>query len=103
VAHASNAGQLLLTEAPWEARRQRNGKEVCSSGARRGGVEHGDCYNDDRDDDDGGSSTSSGRSRSRYRGKCFDCGIRGHRARDCPKKKKEQALLADVDEEPALL
>jgi len=57
----------------------------------------------DDDDDDGSSSTSSGRGRSRYRGKCFDCGVHGHKARDCPKKKKERALLADVEEEAALL
>jgi hypothetical protein len=29
--------------------------------------------------------------------------VRGHMARDCPGKKKERALLADVDEEPTLL
>jgi len=55
------------------------------------------------DDDDGSSSTSSGRGRSRYRGKCFDCGVHGHKARDCSKKKKERAMLADVEEEAALL
>ena len=57
----------------------------------------------DEDDDDGSSSTSLGRGKSRYRGKCFDCGKRGHMVRDCPKKKKECALLCDVDEEAALL
>jgi hypothetical protein len=86
---AEHAGQLLLTEEQWEARRrQRRGKEHA----------HGH-----DDDDDDGSSTSSGRGRSRYRGKCFDCGVRGHMARDCPKKKKERALLVDVDDEPTLL
>ena len=92
--HGGNAGQLLLTEEQWEARRRRDiGKEQVR-GCRDG---HGS----DRDDD-GSSSTSSGRGRSRYRGKCFDCGVRGHKARDCPKK-KERALLADVEEEAALL
>ena len=94
--HGGNAGQLLLTEEQWEARRRRHiGKDqVCSCR---------DGHGSDRDDDDGGSSsTSSGRGRSRYRGKCFDCGVRGHKARDCPKK-KERALLADVKEEAALM
>jgi hypothetical protein len=105
-AGAGHVGQLLLTEEQWEARRrQRSGKEQAyGGGARRGVGENGNGHGGDRDDDDdGGSSTSSGRGRSRYRGKCFDCGVRGHRARDCPKKKKERALLADVDEEAALL
>ena len=95
--NGGNAGQLLLTEEQWEARRRRHiGKDqVCS--CRDG---HG---SDRDDDDDGSSSTSSGRGRSHYRGKCFDCGVRGHKARDCPKKKKERALLADVKEEAALL
>ncbi len=39
----------------------------------------------------------------RYRGRCFDCGERGHMARNYPQKKKEKALLADVEEEYALL
>jgi len=94
--HGGNAGQLLLTEEQWEARRRQHiGKEQVR-GCRDG---HGS----DRDHDDGGSSTSSGRGRSRYRDKCFDCGVRGHKAMDCPKKKKERALLADVEEEAALL
>ncbi|CAN6215165.1 unnamed protein product [Urochloa humidicola] len=100
-ANPANSGQLLLTEAQWEARRrQRSGKEVHDGGARRSGDGH---EGDRDDDDDGGSSTSSGGGRSRYRGKCFDCGVRGHMARNCPKRKKGRALLADVDEEPTLL
>lgn len=95
--HGGNAGQLLLTEEQWEARHRRHTGKEQVRGCRDG---HGN----DRDDDDDGSSTSSGRGRSRYRGKCFDCGVRGHKARDCPKKKKkERALLVDVEEEAALL
>ncbi|CAO2174357.1 unnamed protein product [Urochloa humidicola] len=82
--------QLLLTKAQWEARsRQRGG------GGRRGGGH--------KDDDDGGSSTSSGRGGSRYRGRCFECGERGHQARNCPRKKKEAALLCDAYVEATLL
>ncbi|CAN6238160.1 unnamed protein product [Urochloa humidicola] len=104
--NGGQTGQLLLTEEQWEARRRQRGKErVHGGGARRGGGEKGDGHGGERDedDDDGGSSTSSGRGRSRYRGRCFDCGVRGHMAKDCPRKKKERALLADVDEEPTLL
>jgi hypothetical protein len=36
-------------------------------------------------------------------GRCFNCGIRSHFARNCRKAKKEEALLANVDEEVTLL
>jgi hypothetical protein len=45
-----------------------------------------------------GASRRSGR----YQGWCFDCGERGHMARNCPRK-KEKAMLTDVEEEYALL
>ncbi|CAN6207794.1 unnamed protein product [Urochloa humidicola] len=84
--------------------RQSGGKEQAHvDGARRNGGDHVGGHGGDRDYDDDSSSTSSGRGRSRYRGRCFECGVRGHIAKDCPKKRREKALLADVDEEPTLL
>lgn len=95
--------QLLLTEEQWEARRRQRGKEHARGGNGRrrngGGNDH-----DNTDDDT--SSTLSGMSRrgkSRYRGRCFECGERGHMARDCRAKKKEKALLVSVEDEPTLL
>jgi hypothetical protein len=37
-----------------------------------------------------------------YRGRCFECDERGHKAKDCPAKKKETTLLADIDGEPLM-
>jgi hypothetical protein len=34
--------------------------------------------------------------------KCFNCGNRGHFARDFPKPKKEEALFVDAEEEATL-
>jgi len=90
--------QLLLTEEQWKARRrQRGGKER----ARGGGSGHGG----DRDEDDRNSTCSgaSGRSGRRNRGRCFNCGERGHIAKQCPKARDCKALLADAVEEPALV
>lgn len=91
------AGRLLLTEEQWEARRSRRG-----GNARRGG----DKGSGSHVDDDGDSSTysgTSGRSERRNRGKCFNCGVRGHLARDCREPRKEKALLAEVNDESTLL
>ena len=75
---------LLLTAAQWEAQRR-----ACGGGGY--------------DEDDVGSSADGyGR-----RGKCHNCGIRGHFARDClkPKKnkaQKEEALICDAGDMPGL-
>ncbi|KAL6905380.1 hypothetical protein ACP4OV_002981 [Aristida adscensionis] len=62
-------------------------------------TQSGDWYNfcvAGRRSDDDVRSTSSGASR-RQRGRCFNCGERGHIAKFCPENKKEKALVADVD------
>jgi hypothetical protein len=100
---AEGVEQLLLTEEQWEARRRQRGKEHARSGNGRRGNGGG---NDHDNTDDDTSSTLSGMSRrgkSRYRGRCFECGERGHMARDCRAKKKEKALLVNVEDEPTLL
>ncbi|CAM0873262.1 unnamed protein product [Alopecurus aequalis] len=74
--------QLLLTAAQWEERRR----------ARGGG------YDDD-------ARSSAGADGNGRRGKCHNCGIRGHFAHDCRKPKKaeeEKALLATADDQPGL-
>jgi hypothetical protein len=97
---STDPARLLLTEEQWEERRCK-GKEC----VRHGGEKSGGRNSGRGEDDDDASSTSSGVSRrsNRYRGRCFNCGERGHMMRNCPQKKKERALLCDVDEESALL
>jgi len=92
-------------------------EEEAASSAWRDGVVHrqrgsvgrrGDRYrgNGDHRDDDASSMASGASLRgwSRNRGRCFECGERGHIARFCREKKKEEtALLADAGESAALL
>jgi hypothetical protein len=78
-------GKLYLTMDQWDAhRRELRKKERARSGGgrdkkrgRSGGRE------DDSDDDDDGASS--------------------HFSRECPKPRKEEALLGSADEEPTLL
>lgn len=83
---------LLLTKEQWKARWRQHDK---------GWARNGNGGDWDNSDDDRSMSSGSSRRRSRYRGRCFTCGERGHMAKNF--HEKEQALLADVDCEPTLL
>ncbi|CAN6272717.1 unnamed protein product [Urochloa humidicola] len=103
-------GKLLLTMEQWDARRRerRERERVRGDGRRekKGGRSGGRVDSSDDNDDDGGSSVRSGTSRRRRssgKGRCFNCGVRDHFSRECPKPRKEEALYGNADEEPTLL
>jgi hypothetical protein len=113
VALANIDGKLLLTMEQWDARRQercKKDREVerahgaggCKKKEGRGGGRE----DDSSDDDNGGSSIrsgASGRCRSSGKGRCFNCGVRDHFSRECPKPRKEAAMFDSADEEPTLV
>jgi hypothetical protein len=53
------------------------------------------------DHDNGGSSVDS--SAKGWRGRCYNCSVRGHFSSDCWQPRKEKSLLADIDDVPALI
>ncbi|CAN6224236.1 unnamed protein product [Urochloa humidicola] len=104
--------RLYLNEDQWEARwcKHREKEQACSgsachdNGDRKGG--HSGSHEDDSDDDNGGSSFRSGATghhHSSGKGRCFNCSVRGHFSRECPKPTMEEALFVSADEEPTLL
>ncbi|KAF0897842.1 hypothetical protein E2562_001571 [Oryza meyeriana var. granulata] len=57
----------------------------------------------DRDDDASIDSDDNERKLNKKKGKFYNCGIRGHLAKECSKLRKEMALLATADDKPCLL
>jgi hypothetical protein len=101
-----SGGRLLLTEEEWRARQKRaahDGSSGSNGGDRRQAKNRGK-DRDDRRPSREGSRTSGG---SKKDDACHYCGKKGHWARECRKKKREEeAHLAereDDDADPALL
>ncbi|CAD6256119.1 unnamed protein product [Miscanthus lutarioriparius] len=105
----SDIGQVLLTQAEWEARQKKMGGE--NSGSGRG---HGSSRGRGRgrsggnggrgNQADGGKYGSGKKDKSHI--KCFKCHLYGHYANKCPgenKKEEEAHHVKAVEYEPAVL
>ena len=70
----------------------------------RGAVRaHAGGRNDEDNSSDSDTSVRSGRKAGKKKGKCYNCGVRGHYSSECRNPKKEVAFFASADENPALL
>ena len=102
------AGQVLLTQAEWEARQKSAGGDSSGkakkgeSSSRGRGRGRGGGTGGRGGRTDGGDGTGK---RDKSHIKCFKCHERGHYANRCPggEKKAEEANLAKIDREPAVL
>lgn len=83
---------LLLSKKQWRSYQSRKGDRGHAGGR-----------NDKDDSSDSDTSVRSGRKTGKKKGKCCNCGVCGHYSSECPDPKKEKALLATEDDEPALL
>ena len=118
--NSSGDGQLLLTQAEWQARQKKDGGDSSSNNkgksyapadssnrsrsGRGRGRWHGKGSRGGTPSKDGASGSSGGgRDKSHIR--CFNCDKMGHYASECraPKKKEEAHLTRADDTEPALM
>jgi hypothetical protein len=104
-------GCLLLTEEEWRAREKRDANSGAGGSGSSGG-KGGKGHDRGRGSNRSGkgkapAGTDAGGAKGGKGGDaCHYCGIAGHWARDCRKKKREQANLVEAhgdDEEPAML
>ncbi|XP_066333934.1 uncharacterized protein [Miscanthus floridulus] len=100
-------GQVLLTQAEWEARQKQSNGDSFGKGKRGESSWHGRGRGRG-----GGSSGHGGAADAEKDGngkhdkshiKCFKCHAYGHYANRCPGEKKEEAHLVKVEREPAVL
>src|SRR4051794_2595363 len=94
----NDSGKLLLIEEEWRSRFKSGGHDGCGSSS---GGDQGKSCDDKRSAVDG--SNASGWSKKDDT--CRYCGKKGHWARECCKKKREEVHQAKVNEEadPAML
>ncbi|XP_073359651.1 uncharacterized protein [Aegilops tauschii subsp. strangulata] len=110
-AESQSGGRLLLTEEEWDAqKRSAQGGGGSSSGGRGnnrrgGGRGRGGRRGGGRGGPQGGRGANNIDKSGGDKETCRYCSIKGHWARDCRKKKREEAHLVQVDEDadPAVL